>query len=100
MRIRGEGRLLILLLCAVLASFAFLSVMVAAEHIAHDCNEEICVICAVIHGVQRFMRQLSLLVWFAWLALAASLGCIAVRGSVSHHRRAQTPISLKIRLNP
>lgn len=97
---RNLRRPMAVLLCVLVVSFAFLSMVLAASHAMHDCMDEQCTICAMIHGAQSLLRQLFLVALHSLLALIALVGGMFAAGCATHRRKANTPIALKVRLNP
>lgn len=96
---KAMPRALALSLSVLLVAFAFLSVLLAAGHAAHDCMDFHCSLCVAILGARTLLRQLLPAALSALLLVAAAACGLFPAGRASH-RKAKTPITLKTRLNP
>lgn len=99
MRQQSTRRTFLVLLSALLVAFAFLSGMLAATHAMHNCMDDQCEVCAIIHNTQM-LRHLSFLAALSLFSLLALTSNRAGTGRFALRRKVTTLISLKIRLNP
>ncbi len=100
MRKRGLTTAVLVLLCAVLLVLPFMSMLLTVAHAGHDCVATQCSVWPAVLQARTFLRQLSLALVCIGIALVAWLKACAYVRRGTHRRKTDTPIALKVRLNP
>ena len=98
---RGQGRMLAAAMaCLLLLAFVLLSSCFLAMESGHDCHDEDCPICFCITHCENVLRQMGALVLFA--CVVAILFFTSIHRLISNFfsLREDTPVALRVRLNP